>query len=495
MGKGYNVWFHNNSICEEVILTRGKYEWVLTGYGENDFWLEFLVGSGLWETMVNMKPTELKKQNGKPSNALNGIEVIRELADINAISHCGKILSDVRLMSIAGFNIEEVERKSKKGKLVIDPETLSNHLSRISPQSVQRSFIEHVRLLRQRRWIRGKVYAADAMEIIIPYGRKYENIGKVGEKWGYKLVILLNITSGRERIVGFSLAPLQTSEKTMLREMLEYLNKEIAPLKEWMDILVMDRGYWGAEYLIGLKKDFGIDYVTRARDEGLEVVEYIECSLKEKDIKWVWSMEEHSQFGKIKVRSGAIEDIPVYDKRGKEIGLTNAVVSEEKDLKGESLKDADGNIRRFCYITSLPTKKSPVKIRKYYRSRWLIENQGFRELNQRWKIERLAGRKFNGINARIAFVLMLYNSEHIMKMRHPQKWEEQRYKSSGKWATGLGDLSIATYTGGGELGLFTIRQYDSLIKKAEKGHIISILESQAAQGKTLEDVITLLHRF
>lgn len=190
MGKGYNVWFHNNSICEEVILAREKYEAVLTGYGENDFWVEFLVGSGLWETMVSMEATELKKQNGKPCRALNGIEVIRELADINAISHCGKILSDVRLMLIAGFNIEEVERKSKKKELLIDPETLSNHLARINPQSAQRSFIDHVRLLRQRRWIRGRVYAADAMEITIPYGRKYENIGKVGKKWGYKLVIL-----------------------------------------------------------------------------------------------------------------------------------------------------------------------------------------------------------------------------------------------------------------------------------------------------------------
>jgi hypothetical protein len=66
MGKGYKVWFHNNPACEEAILQRQGYEAVLTGYGENDFWLEFLVGSGLWETMVGMEATELRKQNGKP---------------------------------------------------------------------------------------------------------------------------------------------------------------------------------------------------------------------------------------------------------------------------------------------------------------------------------------------------------------------------------------------------------------------------------------------
>lgn len=493
MGKGYKVWFHNNPACEEAILQRQGYEAVLTGYGENDFWLEFLVGSGLWETMVGMEATELRKQNGKPQRALNGIEVIRELADIDAISHCGKILSDVRLMLIAGFNVEEIQRGKGKGKLVIDTETLSNHLARITVQSVQRSFIGHVRLLRQRRWIRGKVYAADAMEIIIPYGTKYEAIGHVGDKRGYKLVVLLNINPGRERIVGFCLAPLQRSERAMLREILEHLDKEVAPLREWIDVIVMDCGYWGAEYLTGLKKDFGIDYVTRARDEGLEVVEHIECSIKSADVKWVWSVEKHSQFGKIKVRSAAIEGIPFYDKNGNHIGETNAVISEERDLKGELLKNGDGSIRRFYYITSLPALRSPVKIRNYYRSRWIIENQGFRELNQRWRIERLAGRKFNTINSRIAFVLMLYNAEHIMKMRHSGAWQDQRYKLSGRWATGLGGLSIVTYTPKGDLGLFTTRQYGVLVEKAERRRIVNILESAEAQGQTIKDVVALLH--
>ena len=125
-----------------------------------------------------------------------GIEVIRELADINAISHCGKILSDVRLMAIAGFNVEEIERGRGKGKLIIDPETLSNHLGRIGVWSVQRSFAEHVGLLRQRRWIRGKVYAADAMEIIIPYGEKYENSRSYGRE---KRIQIGHITGYKSR--------------------------------------------------------------------------------------------------------------------------------------------------------------------------------------------------------------------------------------------------------------------------------------------------------
>ncbi|MEW6619452.1 MAG: hypothetical protein AB1422_08985 [bacterium] len=103
MDKGYKVWFHNNSVCEKAIVEKEEYEAVLSGYGENDFWIEFLVRSGLWETMVSMQPTELKKENGKSPRVLNSIEILRELADIEAISQCGKVLSDARLMLVAGF--------------------------------------------------------------------------------------------------------------------------------------------------------------------------------------------------------------------------------------------------------------------------------------------------------------------------------------------------------------------------------------------------------
>lgn len=79
---------------------------------------------------------------------------------------------------------------------------------------------------------------------------------------------------------------------------------------------------------------------------------------------------------------------------------------------------------------------------------------------------------------------MLYNSEHIMKMRHPGAWQDQRYKLSGRWATGSGGLSIVTYTPKGKLGLFTL---------AERRRIVNILESAEAQGQAIKDVVALLH--
>jgi hypothetical protein len=141
-----------------------------------------------------MAPDRLKKENGKPWRALNGVEVLRELARVERIGQCGKVLRDARLMRIAGFNAEAVQKARQAGKPVMDPETLSNHLGRISPKAAAQAFAAHVGLMRRKRWIRGGTHAADAHEIIVPCGRTSERLGKVGEKYGYKLVLLLNVT-------------------------------------------------------------------------------------------------------------------------------------------------------------------------------------------------------------------------------------------------------------------------------------------------------------
>ena len=195
-----------------------------SSYGANDVVLEFLVTSGLWGLLVSMEPDGLHKDNGKPWWALDAVEVLRELAGVDRIAHCGKLLRDVRLMMMAGFNAQAVSRAKARDRPVVDPETLANHLARISPRSAARTFLDHVALMRRKRWLRGGVYVADAHEIIIPYGRRSERLGRVGEKHGYKLVILLNTAEGRERVVGYVLAPLQCGERAMLRMILRALD-------------------------------------------------------------------------------------------------------------------------------------------------------------------------------------------------------------------------------------------------------------------------------
>jgi len=489
----FRTWVRDDAACEQALLRGDPVEVDLTGYGANDYLLEFLVGSGLWATLTGMEPDRLKKENGKPWRALNGVQVLRELAGIGQISGCGKVIRDTRLMIAAGFNAEAVTRAGRKAAGLLDPETLANHLGRISRASAVRTFIEHVRDLKKRRWISGSVYAVDAHEIIVPYGRQSERLGKVGDKYGYKLVLLLNITPGGERIVGFAIAPLWASERTMLKRILRRGAAEFGDLSKWIKILVMDRGYWGAEFLSSLKRTYGMDYVTRLQHEELEVTQEVRLALKEPSWRWSSCREERSRLGTVEVRYGAVPHVPWYDEHGVSWGTTNVVVAEEWDLQGTRLRDPKTQEIRetIYYATSLSLKSDPYGIRKYYLSRWSIENQGFRELTQRWQLDRLAGRTWRAIVARIAFVLMLYNAEHILREKYPGPWSQEREELRRQGDQGLiGGLSVATYTPSGQLGLMTPDRYRRLLLLGERRAVASRIRQAMQRGESLDSLLS-----
>src|SRR5260370_30417449 len=96
-------------------------------------------------------------------------------------------------------------------------------------------------------------------------------------------------------IVGYILGWWQESEITMLRRMLARLDKTAGPLRDWLKILLMDRGYWGTDLFCELKQDYGIDFVSRGRDQKLDVNGAIQRQLEEADRSWT-ELEEQRQF-------------------------------------------------------------------------------------------------------------------------------------------------------------------------------------------------------
>ena len=287
----------------------------------------------------------MRKENGKPWRALNGVEVLRELARIDRIGHCGKLLRDTRLMLVAGFNAEALARARQRRGPAATPETLANHLNRIRPRAAAQGFGEHLALRRRQRWVRGTTCAADAHEIIVPYGRQGERLGKVGEKYGYKLVLLFNITPGRERVVGYVLAPLHHGERTLLRVILRALQRRFGPVGEWLRTLVLDRGYWGAEYLLDLHRRYRIDLVTRAQHEELGVVQDLEGLLAAGPVDWQSQRERHSRLGLIEARCAGFEGLDLRNEDGRVVGQINAVVADEFDAAGAPLLGEDGQPR------------------------------------------------------------------------------------------------------------------------------------------------------
>ena len=491
----HQIWFHRQEECLEALRRGEPVEVLPTSYAGNDFVFEFLMGSGLWQVLTAMEPDGLRKENGAPWKALNGVEVIRELARVDRIAHTGKVLSDVRLMLLAGFNAEQVSRTAKRGRFAVDPETLANHLDRISPRSAQRTFLEHLRLLRRQRWIRGKVYAVDGHEIILPYGRKSARMGKVGVKYGYKLLLLMNIEEERERAVGFVLAPLHHSERTLLKILLRGLSRMVGPLREWMEVLVMDRGYWGARFLLGLKQKYGIDVVTRVQHDELDVVKDVEGILAMGECRWETHREESRRLGPMEVRCTGVPDVVLRDYGKREIGTIHVVAANEFDPAGEALRDPDtGRVRgRWYYATTLGVARRPGRIRRYYARRWTIENQGFREMTQRWALDVPAGRRFNLIHARIAFALMLYNADRILRMKFPGMWDEERERLQRLGVPSpLHGPGLAAYAGDGVLGLLRFADLADALRDREERRWIERLEDAAQRGESIEALLERL---
>ena len=120
----------------------------------------------------------------------------------------------------------------------------------------------------------------------------------------------------------------------------------------------------------------------------------------------------------------------------------------------------------------------------------MIENQGFRELTQAWALDQLARRRFNALNSRIAFALMLYNAERVLRMKHPGPWSKERERLRGLGERNyLGGPSLAAYTRDGHLALLTTAEYERLIAERERDRIVRTLREGIARGDPLERLL------
>ena len=497
LGPEFQTWLRDDPTTRDAILRDQGVEVALTSYAQNDFLLEFLMGSGLWNLLVSVRPKKLQKENGKPWKAMNGLEVLRELSRVDRIAHCGRVIADTRLMMIAGFNAEEIRRARRREGLVVTPETLGNHLSRMRPREIVEGFYQHVSVLHKKKWIGRGVYAADAHEITFPHARGWQGMGKVGEAYGYKLVVLIRVSPGPERIVGFALGPLQVSEHRLLEIVLKQLERQVCPVRKLIDVLVLDRGYWGAQFLLGLRKKYGFHFVTPTEHDKLEVVKEIEGLLKAQGAteKGVEVLEERSRLGKIRVRMRALEGVPLYAEKDKLVGEANVVVADELDSRGNPLRDAEGELRpRIYYVTSLPTRKEPYRIREYYLRRWVVENEGFRNLTQRWGLDVAAGRSYPAILARTFFLLVLANAESVVGELFPGPWQEERKRLGKLGVPGRigGEPGVAAYTRQGHLGIMSVEEYGQLVAQRERNGLLAQLEQARARGESIDDVLRRL---
>ncbi len=288
MREALKVWVRNEKEIEEAIINGEETQLVESDFGASELLVDFLKETGLWDILAGM-PIKMEKNNGYPGKIILGILILKELMAIGKLAGAGKIIKDGKLMADIGFNIEKIKKAKEKDKGVIDLDTLRNHLKKIPQIESDKAFYQHIEILRDKRWIRGHQYVADAVELEVPYGETFEGMGEVWKKkeerykYGYKLELLMNVTTtGRLRFVGCALAPINSDERALLVSIFEKIEEHLGKgkVKEIIESLTLDRGYWGAHFLWELKNRWGTDFVTLVRDDDLDFVEHVEYYLR-----------------------------------------------------------------------------------------------------------------------------------------------------------------------------------------------------------------------
>lgn len=170
----------------------------------------------------------------------------------------------------------------------------------------------------------------------------------------------------------------------------------------------------------------------------------------------------------------------------------NVVVAVQSHLDGTPILDQKGkDISTTAYVTSRAPGSYGVKIRRFYRSRWGIENQGFRSLSQTWNIDRPAGHTRGAVLARLVFVFMIYNAGHLFEKqsRHrPDYAEHLRHLRSYGAGLRLAGASIVVLTDSGFCCGISARD----LLRLQKQRIQRGLQRDLAAGRSLEEALKKL---
>jgi len=412
---------------EEAIVSGEQVEAYDSAYGWNDDLVNWLNEAGFWDILTSMEPD--KRANGIKASILNGVWVVMDLAHIGKIQEVDPVLRDGRIMHEVGFGIHKVRASLRHGQGVIHRDTLRNHIKRVSVREATRVFYEHVTHMRRKKLIRGRIYGADGFDIEVSSPDSYEGCGKRWDpdkgRWlyGYKAVLLFNLSDVRPRIIGLALGPINTDERDLLLEILSSLSCHVAPVSQIIDTLVLDRGYWGVGFFRHLGEKYSLHIVTPGKAK-LDACEDVRALVKlERKVPAIWHVEKRNNKGKVIAylrELTPVQGVEVVGEEGDVIKM-NAVFMRETNK-------STGEVSEAIFFTTLPIARAPQRIVGYYDMRWNIENRCNRTLSQTWKVRTLVGRKFCAIYAQLMMVAMCYNACRIYEEKNPEEAEETYMK-------------------------------------------------------------------
>ena len=77
-----------------------------------------------------------------------------------------------------------------------------------------------------------------------------------------------------------------------------------------------------------------------------------------------------------------------------------------------------------------------------------------------------------------------------MRMKDKAGWAKERERVKQIAGRGLlGGLTVVVYTPAGRLGLFKVRQYGEIVRRAERNRLKALVQSYHERGRDLKDLL------
>jgi len=407
-----------------------------TGWGFFDKFFSFLWVIGFFKVVERINGEGYQRKMLGIVKLLNtyAIKVLLGIGSMNSVPSL--LFKEIGLLKLIGFTATEIKEgicKRGKGKSrPIHKNTLADFLDRLTKEEVQYVLNEVVKLLSRHRFIKGDIFILDATDLeTTPKckgcgrkrikekrwdARKRKMVEIETYKYGFKLIMIQEVKS--RVVVAATVVKIQEHESKYTLQLLKQAKKNLGGGK--IKLLLIDNAFMDGVTLWKIKHKLKIDFITRARTN-MDV---------SKDARSFRNWQEGIKREVKRTKKGKIA---VY---GVESLLSYAQYGTEEHKKKKYKKDEWGNPlnavvvtcwkgeeygkgKEPVFITSLPVDK-PLQIIDKYGLRFLIENIGFRELKQGWKIGQVVMKTESAMRSHTLLTLILYSLNACFQTKRGQ---------------------------------------------------------------------------
>jgi hypothetical protein len=369
---------------------------------------------GVWEALKVIQVH--RDRQGIPDHLLlRTLTVLPFIEAVGLSAATDTLFQDAAILLQLGYAVVEVQkgfnaRRHPPGQIKSErahpchPEVLRQELARLDLASLHAFRQQCVRLLFERRLVRGKTYAIDGSGL----GTRWRVVGILNVHAEHPLWVTWRVLSGSASEKG--------KEAVVVREMVDEVQQVGgAEAVAW---LLMDALYADGPLLAWLKYQRNIDALVRL-PEDRELYADLAGLIRLQPTRWQTHTDVRYVAGRKQTRtvSAAAEgDLKSWDSF---VAATQALGASDASLWGCLLRAVDRDTQAVEEWAVVSTRPFATAWQGYtfWRQRWHIENNGFREFKEGWHVEQAPWTRANDVVAwaRVTFTCVAFNVAQIAK--------------------------------------------------------------------------------